>query len=72
MALVNKNDCRDWFVMGTISAAWTAATVYLFINHSDVTFAAWCGLCATMVGAYHYINFRDQKEADADGDSHNS
>jgi len=72
MALVNKNDCRDWFVMGTIAAAWTAATVYLFKFHSEVTFAAWCGLCENMVGAYHYINVRDQKEADACADTHNS
>lgn len=63
------NDNRDWFIMGTISAAWTAATVYMFVHPSPATFCAWCGLCATMTGAYHYLNVRDQKEADADGHS---
>lgn len=72
MTLLNRNDCRDWFIMGTIASAWSAATVYLFMHHSEIVFGAWCGLCATMVGAYHYLNVRDQKVADANADSHNS
>ncbi len=50
--------------MVTLASSWTAGTVYLFREHSAVNFAAWCGLCATMTAAYHFLNVRDSKEPD--------
>jgi hypothetical protein len=52
-------DIRDWFTGIVIAAAWAAATVYLFIFHSDINFATYAGLCATMTGFYHWVISRD-------------
>ena len=59
------NDARDWFVMGLVAVAWTAATVFLFLHHSDMNFVTWAGVCTTMTGVYHWITVRDQKVSDA-------
>ena len=33
----------DAFVIAVITAAWAAATVYLFLHPSDTSFGIWCG-----------------------------
>jgi hypothetical protein len=60
------NDARDWFVMLLVTAAWIAGTVWVFIHPDAEAFAAWCGLCATMGGVYHWLTIRDSKVKDAD------
>lgn len=50
--------------MGAVAAAWAAATVYLFKHASDVNFATWGTISATMVGVYHWICIRDSKQED--------
>jgi hypothetical protein len=65
--LIRRNDCRDWFVMLVITAAFNAGTVWIFIHPSNEAFIAWCGLVATMGGIYHWLNVRDSKAPDACG-----
>lgn len=62
---LNKNDCRDWFVMAVITLAVVAGTTYLFLYHGEGVFVAWCGLISTVGGIYHWLNVRDQKVPDA-------
>lgn len=61
----NLRDYRDHVVMTLVSCAWVAATVYLFMFHSDVNFATWCGFSATICGVYHWLTIRDDKQPDA-------
>lgn len=63
----NQQDARDRFVMGAVTAAWIASTVYLFIHPSEGAFATWAGLAVTMVGAYHWLVILDDKRPDAGG-----
>jgi hypothetical protein len=51
--------------MMTLAASWASGTVFMFKYPSGTVFGLWCGLCATMTAAYHYLNLRDSKEADA-------
>jgi hypothetical protein len=60
-----KCDLKDWFIIMVITGAYTAGTVYLFMFHAVEIFVAWCGLCATMGGIYHWLNVRDSKQPDA-------
>lgn len=60
----NQQDARDWFVMGAVTAAWMASTVYLFIHPSEPAFATWAGLAATMTAAYHFLIVSDDKRPD--------
>jgi membrane protease YdiL (CAAX protease family) len=57
-------DVRDWLVMCIVTCAWLASTVFLFLHPDPANFATWAALGATMTGAYHWICYRDQKEAD--------
>lgn len=59
-------DTRDYFVIGLVSAAWAAGTVWVFVHPSAESFTAWCGLCATMGGIYHWLTIRDSKIKDAE------
>ena len=54
----------DIFVMVIVSAAWIASTVYIFLHASDVNFATWCGMSATMGGIYHWLTVYDDKKPD--------
>ncbi len=51
--------------MGTLAFLIGASTVFLFKYPSAAVFGLWCGLVATEVGAYHFLNVRDSKENDA-------
>ena len=62
---MSSMDFRDWFVAGSVTAMLVAATFYLWQFHSDANFGIWAGLCATLIGAYHMINVRDDKTRDA-------
>ena len=62
---LNEMNVRDWFVLGCITAAWIASTVYLYVHPSGGSFATWAGLAATMIGGYRWIDLKDSKEADA-------
>lgn len=64
---MSKLDTRDWFVIGTVTAAWIASTIFLFIHPSGGSFASWCALGATMTGAYHWLVLLDSKRPDAGG-----
>jgi len=57
-------DLRDCFIMATLAGSWGAGTVFMFKYPSSGTFGLWCGLCATMTAAYHFINYKDSKEPD--------
>ena len=60
-----KYDCRDIVVMGIVTLAWGAATVFLF-KHPDVAnFATWAGFAATITGVYHWTCYLDSKRPDA-------
>jgi hypothetical protein len=52
-------DIRDGLIGAIVAAAWVAATVYVFEFHSDLNFATYAGLCATMTGFYHWIVSKD-------------
>jgi hypothetical protein len=62
-----KCDLRDWVVILLVSAAWAAATTYLFKHPSDGNFVTWCGLALTITTAYHWLVYFDSKRPDAQG-----
>ena len=62
---MNKQDYRDYFVLGIVTAGWAAATVFLFRHPSSVNFATWAGLVATLGGMYHWLCVSDDKRVDA-------
>ena len=64
----NIRDCRDTFVMGAVTAAWAASTVWVFLHPSEGAFATWAALAATMIGAYHWLVMLDDKRPDQGGD----
>lgn len=53
-------DWRDWLVGILVPAMWVFAGAYLWRHPSDANFATWAGICATLTGAYHYLNIKDQ------------
>lgn len=61
-------DARDWFVMIAVSAAWAAGTVFIFVfgtkEHAVELLAAWGTICVTMIGAYHWMVYKDSKVRD--------
>jgi hypothetical protein len=57
-------DLDDWFVALLVAGAWVASTVFLFLHHSDLNFATWATFGATIVGVYHFLSVRDDKEKD--------
>jgi hypothetical protein len=59
----------DYMIMGSITGILITASIYIFTHPSDVNFASWCGLIATVVGVYHWLRVIDDKRPDADGDS---
>jgi hypothetical protein len=61
-------DIRDWFVMGLVTLAWIASTIFLFIHPDATNFATWAGLSATMCGTYHWLVYADSKKPDANED----
>lgn len=65
MALLTKNDCRDWFVMALFANLGIAATVYLFMHPSDMAFATWGGILSTNAGVFHWLTVKDAKVPDA-------
>ena len=50
--------------MGLVTVMHFVATFYLFSHPSDVNFATWAGVTATITGVYHWINYRDDKTPD--------
>ena len=60
----NIRDCRDTFVMGAVTAAWTAGTVWVFLHPSEGAFATWAGLASVMIGCYHWLTMLDDKRPD--------
>lgn len=56
--------CTDYAVLGIVTCAWIASTAYLFLHPSDVNFATWAGLAATMGGIYHWLTIYDDKKQD--------
>ena len=62
---MNKQDYRDYFVLGAVSVSGVAATVFLFMYPSSVNFATWAGFEATLYGAYHWLCVSDDKRMDA-------
>lgn len=66
-SVVNKNlrDFRDDAVMALVTAAWIAATVFIFLYHTEVNFATWATFSATICGVYHWLTISDDKRPDA-------
>lgn len=58
-------DLDDWFVALLVGGAWAASTVFLFLHYSDMNFVTWSGFGVTIVGAYHWMSVRDDKEKDS-------
>lgn len=55
--------------MGLVSVAWVAATVFLFVHHSDMNFATWATFSATVTGVYHWTTVHDDKTPDCSHDA---
>lgn len=51
--------------MGLITLGWGAATVYLYQHPSDVNYATWGTITATIICAYRWIDYKDSKIPDA-------
>lgn len=64
------NDCRDWFVMIMVTAAWVCATIFLFKYPLVPNFITWAGVCGTLTGVYHWLTVKDAKVPDADQSDH--
>ena len=62
---MNKQDYRDTFVLMMVSGGWVAATVFLFLYPTQMNFATWAALVATVGGIYHYLCVSDDKREDA-------
>jgi hypothetical protein len=62
---VNKQDCRDWVILGLVTGGWAAATLFLFTHPAPMNFATWSGVVATICGVYHFLTVSDDKRADA-------
>lgn len=58
-------DCKDVLTMVIFTAAFGAATRYLFVHPSDLNYATYATLVATMSGVYHWICTWDSKNKDA-------
>ena len=58
-------DVRDYLVILLVAVSWIAATSFLFWKPTDMNFASWAGVTATLVGVYHWIVIRDSKTEDA-------
>lgn len=57
-------DLRDRLVMGLVSGAWVASTVYLFKFHTDLNFATWATFSGTVTCVYHWLCVHDDKIPD--------
>lgn len=55
---------KDYLVMVIVTAAWVAGTTYIFVHPSDVNFATWAAMAATMGGLYHWLTVYDDKRPD--------
>jgi hypothetical protein len=62
---VTKQDCRDWFIMGALTAFGSSIIVYVFKYPDPVSFTAACGALPLMLGLYHWFVVRDDKFPDA-------
>jgi hypothetical protein len=62
---VNKQDYRDYFVLGAVTVSGLLACAFLFMYPSSVNFATWSGFEATLFGTYHWLTVSDDKRVDA-------
>lgn len=65
MGTPNKQDFRDYFVLGAVTVSGVIACVFLFMNPSSVNFATWSGFESVLYGAYHWLCVSDDKRVDA-------
>lgn len=65
MPLPNKQDYRDYVVLGFVSGIISAATVFLFMYPSAQDFGIWSGVVSATYGAYHWLCVSDDKRTDA-------
>lgn len=56
---------RDWFVVGFIAAAFSAATTYLFMHQDSSNFVTWSSFVGGFGVAFHLVMTWDQKRPDA-------
>lgn len=61
----NKQDYRDYVVLGLVTGIVAAATVFLFLFPSSQTFGIWSGVVSATYGAYHWLCVSDDKRTDA-------
>jgi hypothetical protein len=62
---MQKNDCRDWFVMLLFANLAVAATVYLFLHPSNIAYGTWGSILSTTGVTFHWLTVRDAKVPDA-------
>ena len=62
---MNKQDYRDYFVLGAVTISGALACLFLFMYPSSVNFATWAGFEATLYGAFHWLCVSDDKRVDA-------
>jgi hypothetical protein len=60
-------DLDDWFVAALVTSAWLFSAVFLWRHPTDLNFATFATLSATMIGAYHWISFKDDTTPDSEG-----
>ncbi len=56
---------RDYFLAAQALCLLCLSTVYLFMHPTETNFVTWSTFVGTTFGVYHWILYRDQKEADA-------
>ena len=62
---MTKQDVRDWFIVGAITAVIVTLWWYLF-KHPDVSeFATGCAASVSILGLYHWFVIYDDKKQDA-------
>ena len=61
---MNTRDCRDTASMVIFALAFAASVVYIFLHPTDINFATWAGLTATMGGIFHWLCIYDDKKKD--------
>ena len=61
----NRQDYRDYVVLGLVTGIVVVATTFLFKYPTAQTFGIWSGVVSATYGAYHWLCVSDDKRVDA-------